>query len=104
MTSEDIKSAVKRAIVSVTGSVRDPGSISDSASYVQDLGLDSLAILEIAVEMEREFEIRVPEEELSSIQTIEDTVRVVLKYRAAAQPQADVVPTCADGLLSPASA
>jgi len=100
MTADDVRMTVKKSVVSVMGTPIDATTIPDAASYKEDLGLDSLAILEIAVEVERVFEIEVPEEELAEIRTIEDTVAVVQKYRAMKEKGA-AVQSCNDGLLSP---
>lgn len=77
MDVEMIKSKIKEAINKVTGISID--QIHDSASYDGDLGLDSLAILEIAVSVESEFKFQATEEELASIKTVEDTVGLVKK-------------------------
>ena len=78
MTTEEIRSAVKRPIVRITGI--DPQDISDHASYKDDLKLDSLTILEIAVDAEYQFKIKIPDDELGMIRTVEDTVRTVQQY------------------------
>ena len=75
MDLETIKSKIKDAIHQVTGV--DTASISDSATYADDLGSDSLAILEIAVAVENQFKFHATDEELSSIRTVEDTVALV---------------------------
>lgn len=75
MELEAIKIKIKEAIQQVTGV--DAASISDSASYIDDLDLDSLAILEIAVAVESEFKFQATDEELSSIRTVEDTITLV---------------------------
>jgi acyl carrier protein len=82
MTADEIRTKVKQAVAKVTGIAAD--SIDDAASYKTDLGLDSLSILEIAVEAESAFGIRVPEEELAAVQTVEDTVQLVARHRAMA--------------------
>lgn len=75
MDAEALKAKIKEAINQVTGISLD--QIHDSASYATDLGLDSLAILEIAVSVESEFKFQATEEELASIKTVEDTVALV---------------------------
>lgn len=75
MELEAIKIKIKEAIQQVTGV--DAAGISDSASYTDDLDLDSLAILEIAVAVESEFKFQATDEELSSIRTVEDTITLV---------------------------
>src|SRR5437016_3006463 len=48
MTETDIRDSIKQSIARITGI--PPNEISDSASYHDDLGLDSLSMLEIAVD------------------------------------------------------
>jgi len=78
MTTEEIRSVVKRSIARITSI--DPQDISDRASYKDDLKLDSLTILEIAVDAEYQFKIKIPDDELGMIRTVEDTVRTVQQY------------------------
>ncbi len=81
MEIQEIREIVKQAINKVTGV--DVAAISDSASYEQDLGLDSLSILEIAVDIESQFKIQATDEELAAIQTIDDTVNLVRRRMPA---------------------
>jgi len=81
METEEIRRTIKVCIASVTSI--NPEAIADDASYVDDLSLDSLSILETVVEVEYRFKIKVPEEELSAIRTVADTVLTVQKYLCA---------------------
>jgi acyl carrier protein len=76
-----ITNSVKQIICNVTGCPVD--SISDSATFVDDLGLDSLAILEIAVDVENMFKIRATDEELQKIRSIGDSVALILRHTCA---------------------
>ena len=75
MDVEAIRVRVKQSISQVTGI--DAVSISDSAAYVDDLGLDSLSILEIAVNVEEHFKFHATDDELAAIRSVEDTVELV---------------------------
>jgi acyl carrier protein len=81
MSTDEIRVAVKQSIAHIAN--LDAGEIGDSASYKDDLQLDSLTILEIAVDAEYKFQIKIPDEELSNIRTVDDTVRVVQQYLSA---------------------
>ena len=81
MDTENIKAIIKQSINRVTGISAE--AISDSASYEDDLGLDSLSILEIAVDVESHFKFQASDEELTSIRTVEDTVELVRKRLCA---------------------
>jgi acyl carrier protein len=81
MSTDEIRAAVKESIASIAN--LDAGEIGDTASYKDDLQLDSLTILEIAVDAEYKFQVKIPDEELSNILTVQDTVRIVEQYLSA---------------------
>ena len=81
MSADEIREKIKRSIASIT--YIDPEKIDDFASYKDDLAIDSLSILEIVVDVEYQFQINVPEDELSAIRTLSDTVDTVQKYLCA---------------------
>jgi acyl carrier protein len=84
MTVEEIRDIVRQSVIRVTGIA--PGDIDDSSSYREALGLDSLSALEVMVDIEYAFKIKVPEERLQAIKTVGDTIRVVQEYVGAAKP------------------
>ncbi len=56
--------------------------IGDNASYQDDLALDSLTLLEIGVDVDYEFKLGLPEEQLQHIRSVQDAVDVVLETLA----------------------
>lgn len=78
MDSSEIRTKIKNSIASIAN--LSPDEIADHASYKEDLMLDSLTILEIVVDVEFQFQIKVPDEQLSAIRTVQDTVEVVQQY------------------------
>ena len=48
--------------------------IKPEASCVEDLGADSLDIVELIMDLEQEFNIEIPDEELPKVQTVADIV------------------------------
>ena len=78
MSTDEIRATIKKSIATITGlSLED---ITDSASYKDDLQLDSLTILEIAVDAEYQFQVKIPDDVLSEIRTVDDTVRIVQQH------------------------
>ena len=75
MESVDIRNKIKEAIAKVSDI--ELVEIPDEASFVEDLGLDSLVLLEISVEMELEFGVEVSEDDLRTLHTIQDAVDLV---------------------------
>jgi acyl carrier protein len=78
MSTDEIRSTIKKSIANITNI--DLEEITDSASYKDDLQLDSLTILEIAVDAEYQFQVTIPDEVLSEIRTVDDTVRIVQQH------------------------
>ena len=78
METARIAGKVKSIIASVTGIPE--ANISDNALFKEDLGLDSLAILEVAVDVENSFHIRASDEELQQIRSIQDSIELILKH------------------------
>lgn len=53
--------------------------IKEDASYIQDLGLDSLDVVEVIMELEHEFNIQIPDSEADSLKTVGQTIDYVMK-------------------------
>ncbi len=49
--------------------------VSDNASFANDLGADSLDTVEILMELEKQFDVRIPEEETEKISTVGDAIK-----------------------------
>ena len=73
----EIRAKVKEIIANVTNI--DPQDIADDASFVDDLQLDSLSLLEIGVDVDYEYKLGLPEEELSQLRTVADAVNLVMR-------------------------
>lgn len=58
-------------------------SVTDQARFIEDLGADSLAIVELALAFENEFGVSIPDEVTSEIQTVADVIGYVLSQKAA---------------------
>lgn len=79
MTVNEIRAKVKDIIANVTNI--DPDDIADDSSFVDDLQLDSLSLLEVGVDLDYEYKLGVPEEELGKLRTVADAVALVLRAR-----------------------
>ena len=51
--------------------------LAPEASFIDDLGADSLDIVELVMAMEEEFDIEIPDDDAEKIQTIKDVVSYV---------------------------
>ena len=55
----------------------EEGSISDSSSFIDDLGADSLDTVELVMAFEEEFGIEIPDDAAETIQTVGDAVKFI---------------------------
>jgi acyl carrier protein len=55
----------------------DENDITEDTSFKDDLGLDSLDLFELAMAMEEEFGVEIPQEELENIVTVGDAVEFI---------------------------
>ena len=63
---------VKQIIVEQLGV--DEGEVTNNASFVDDLGADSLDTVELVMAFEEAFEIEIPDEDAEKIRTVKDAV------------------------------
>ncbi len=57
----------------------DPGDVSENASFQEDLNADSLDLVELIMEMEDRFKVKIPDEEAEKISTVGQAVDFVLQ-------------------------
>ena len=66
---------VKELIVSELGASAD--AVKPEAKIIEDLGADSLDVVELVMALEEKFEISIPDEESAKIATVEDIVNYI---------------------------
>ncbi|MFI5204926.1 MAG: acyl carrier protein [Flavobacteriales bacterium] len=71
----DIKSRVIAIIVDKLGVAEN--EVTDSASFTNDLGADSLDTVELIMEFEKEFNIAIPDDQAEKIATVGDAVEYI---------------------------
>ncbi|AGH95539.1 acyl carrier protein [Pseudobdellovibrio exovorus] len=65
-----INTKVKDIIVEQLGV--DPEKVKAEASFIDDLGADSLDIVELVMAMEEEFDLEIPDEDAEKLKTVND--------------------------------
>ena len=68
----DLESRISEMIIEQLGATKE--EIVPEASFIDDLGADSLDIVELVMAMEETFDIEIPDEDAEKIQTIGDAV------------------------------
>ncbi len=76
-----VSEKVKSIIVEQLGV--KPDQIVPTASFVNDLGADSLDTVELVMALEEEFGIEIPDEEAEKILTVEDAIKYIEKKAEA---------------------
>jgi len=70
-----VEAKVKEIIVEQLGV--DENQVDDSASFVDDLGADSLDIVELVMAFEEAFDMDIPDEDAEKITTVKDAVEYI---------------------------
>ena len=55
----------------------DKTNISEGSQFIDDLGADSLAIVELVLAFEEQFEIDIPDEDTEKIRTVGDAIKYI---------------------------
>lgn len=76
MKTNEIEARVKKIVVEQLGVKED--EITTEASFVDDLGADSLDTVELVMALEEEFETEIPDEDAEKIVTIKDAVNYIV--------------------------
>ena len=75
--SESIEARVREIIINELGVEAE--KVTDDASFVEDLGADSLDTVELVMAFEEEFGLDIPDEEAEKMRTVGDAVRYLNK-------------------------
>jgi acyl carrier protein len=72
MSDQDILTGLAEIINEITG--RPVSAIVPTASFTDDLDIDSLSMVEVAVAAEERFGVKIPDEALAKLKTVQDAV------------------------------
>ncbi|NNH68760.1 acyl carrier protein [Nocardia uniformis] len=79
-TQEEIVAGIAEIVEEVTGI--EPESVTIEKAFVDDLDIDSLSLVEIAVQLEDKYGVKIPDEDLAGLRTVGDAVSYVQKMEA----------------------
>ncbi|MBB4916327.1 acyl carrier protein [Streptosporangium saharense] len=75
LTEQEILAGIGKIINEITGI---PASeVSPEKSFVDDLDIDSLSMVEIAVAAQDEFGVEIPDEQLKNLKTVKDVINFI---------------------------
>ena len=75
MNSEEVFDKVKEIIVEQLGVAEN--TVTPEASFIDDLGADSLDIVELIMSLEEEFDMEIPDADAEKIVTVNDVVEYI---------------------------
>jgi acyl carrier protein len=78
MADRDVLAEVKKIIKEQLDV--EEGDIKSESSFIDDLGADSLGLVELVLAFEEAFEIDIPDEETEKIRTVQDAVDYINKH------------------------
>ncbi len=77
----DVAAKVKEIIVENLGVT--PEQVTPEASFIEDLGADSLDTVELVMALEEEFDIQIPDEEAEKITTVQQAVDYIIQKKGS---------------------
>ena len=76
-TEAEIITGLAEIVEEVTGI--EPSEVTPEKSFVDDLDIDSLSMVEIAVQTEDRYGVEIPDEDLAKLRTVQDAVDYIKK-------------------------
>ena len=80
MTDKSIEEKVKDIIVEQLGV--NPEQVTPTASFIEDLGADSLDVVELVMALEEEYGMEVSDEDAEKIRTVKDVVVYIEAHKS----------------------
>jgi len=75
---ENLEKELRSIIAEITEI--EPEKITMEASFVEDLGMDSMMALEILASIEKKYKIRIPEDKLMNLKNLNETIKLTKEY------------------------
>ena len=79
MANEEIEQELAAIVEEIAGVAA--ADVTPEKSFVDDLDIDSLSMVEIAVQAEDKFGVKIPDDELANLKTVGDAVNYIASKR-----------------------
>jgi acyl carrier protein len=79
VSNEEILSGLAEIVEEIAGV--DASEVTADKSFVDDLDIDSLSMVEIAVQAEDKFGVKIPDDQLAELKTVGDAVDYIAKTK-----------------------
>jgi acyl carrier protein len=80
MASSSVESRVKEIICEQLGVSEE--EVTPGASFIEDLGADSLDIVELVMALEEEYEMEISDEDAEKIKTVQDVINYIESHKS----------------------
>ena len=77
----EVQDKIKQIIVDELGV--DEAEVTENARFIEDLGADSLDLVELVMRFEEEFGIEIPDEDAEKIQSVRDAYNYIDQHKAS---------------------
>jgi acyl carrier protein len=78
LSQDAVLAGIKDIVVEVAGI--DAGKITMDKKFTDDLDVDSLSMVEVVVAAEEKFGVKIPDEEVTKLQTVGDAVNFIVSH------------------------
>ncbi len=68
-------------VVAAQLNISDKSKITDTASFVDDLNADSLDLVELIMELEKRYDIKIPQEDQEKIKNVADAAKYIEEHK-----------------------
>jgi acyl carrier protein len=79
VSNEEILNGLAEIVEEIAGV--DAGEVTPEKSFVDDLDIDSLSMVEIAVQAEDKFGVKIPDDQLAELKTVKDAVDYIVQHQ-----------------------
>lgn len=82
MSQADILAGLAEILEEVAGV--DPADVTAEKSFIEDLDVDSLSMVEVVVAAEEKFDVKIPDDDVKTLKTVGDAVSYIQRAGVAA--------------------
>jgi acyl carrier protein len=79
MSREEILAKIRDIVVEELGVSAE--KVTEEARFIEDLGADSIGVMELVMKMEEAFDVQIPDQDIEKIRTIRDAIDYILSKK-----------------------
>ncbi|MCC6011768.1 acyl carrier protein [Candidatus Caldipriscus sp.] len=79
MSREEILAKIRDIVVEELGVSAE--KVMEEARFIEDLGADSIGVMELVMKMEEAFDVQIPDQDIEKIRTVKDAIDYILSKK-----------------------